>query len=94
MLSLRHPDHFRVFADLFAIGCILHAQGERSTGHALVAQVVRSVGGPAEQGYLATLLASLPGNELRFAREIEAAPMIDELQARVRLLPLEAGCNR
>lgn len=94
MLVQRYPDHSGLFADLFALGCLLHACGERHMGRGLVARVLHTLGGPAEERYLASLLDTLAGNEMRFTREIEPALAVTDLYDRVNVLPAEAGCNR
>ena len=74
-----HPDHAMAFADLFAVGCLLHAQGQRRAGLKLIEQVRHAVTAQVNQGYLADLLRNLSGNELRFAHEIHAHLEINEL---------------
>jgi hypothetical protein len=94
MLKQRYPEHFHLFSDLFALGCLLHARGERNIGHGLMSSVVRTLSGTAEAPYVASLLRDLPGNQMRFACEIEPDFGISDLYYRVSIAPFEAGCNR
>lgn len=84
-----------MLADMFAMGCLLHFQGERSAGTALIGQVIDQVKGPAETRYLASLVDNLSGNELRFAREIEPSAALRTLCDRALPGPRkEAACAR
>jgi hypothetical protein len=95
MLMLRYPENFMVFADLFAMGCLLHLQGERSVGFRLVAQVISSAAASADQPHLATVLKNLSGNEARFAEDIRPNSEISQLWDRAcRTYQREAACAR
>jgi hypothetical protein len=75
----RHPDNFMAFSDLFAMGCLLHLQGQHRAGRKLIDQVRGAVTVPGNKTYLADLVGQLAGNELRFAGEIHAHQEINEL---------------
>jgi len=94
MLALRFPDHYMSFVDLFALGCLLHARGERCAGHRLVFQVLAAVGGTLENSYLAALLDNLSGNEIRFVRDIEPDMEVTRLCERGSHTEREAACAR
>jgi hypothetical protein len=95
ILLSRYPDRFQVFADLFAMGCLLHFQGERCAGYKLIGQVFDAVSDAAEKRYLSLLLNSLSGNELRFAREIDPSMEVRELCDRAQQGAFrEAACAR
>jgi hypothetical protein len=79
LIDDRYPNAALVFVDLFAMGCLLHLQGHRSAGVKLIREVRHAVEGPAQKTYWDDLIAQLPGNELRYAREIEAHLEVNEL---------------
>jgi hypothetical protein len=79
LIDNRFPDAAMVFVDLFAMGCLLHLQGQHGAGLMLVREVRRAVEVPGCKTYLDELIAHLPGNELRFTREIEAHGEVNEL---------------
>jgi hypothetical protein len=87
MLAHRFPGQLRVFADAFAMGCLLHFQGERCVAYQLLHQVFDAVGSPLEKRYLASLLSRMTGNELRFANEIHPSPEVAELCKRAAKAP-------
>lgn len=95
MLARRHPEHVVLFADMFAVACLLHYQGERRAGTTLMARVFDAVRDGATQPYLAALLANLPGNEVRFAQEVEPHRELSALCVRARLAAgTEPACAR
>jgi hypothetical protein len=95
MLMRRHPDHFMLFVDLFAMGCLLHLQGERCAGYRIVSQVLDTAGEPTEKRYLTSLLKNLSGNEARLAREIEPNMELSQLCDRAQMTYYrEAACAR
>jgi hypothetical protein len=95
LLMRRYPDHFMVFADLFAMGCLLHLQGERCVGFRLVAQVLNSANDTPDEPHLAAMLKNLSGNEARFAQEICPNAEISQLWVRAeRMHQREAACSR
>jgi hypothetical protein len=95
LLMRRYPDHFMLFADLFAMGCLLHLQGERSAGFGLVAQVLNTAIAPTDRPDLTGVLKNLSGNEARFAREICPNTEISQLWDRAqRMHQREAACAR
>lgn len=95
MLAHRFPNQCKVFADMFAMGCLLHFQGERCVAYTLVLQVFEVVGGPTEKSYLSSLLSRLTGNELRFAQEIRPSLEVSELCDRAAKGPArEVACDR
>jgi hypothetical protein len=79
LIDDRFPDAAMVFVDLFAMGCLLHLQGQHRAGLKLIREVRRAVEAPGCKTYLDDLIAHLPGNELRFSREIEAHCEVNEL---------------
>lgn len=79
LIDSRFPDTAMVFVDLFAMGCLLHLQGQHWAGLKLIREVRRAVEVPGHKTYLDDLIAHLPGNELRFASEIEAHGEVNEL---------------
>jgi hypothetical protein len=79
LLMERYPDHFMAFADLFAMGCLLHLQGQRRAGRKLIDEVRAAVAVPGNKTYLCDLIDRLAGNELRFASEIQAHLEVNEL---------------
>lgn len=85
MLMHRQPDHFMLFVDMFAVGCLLHYQGERSAACTLVGRVFDAVQDGAAEPYLTRLLANLSGNEVRFAQEIEPHYELSSLCIRARM---------
>jgi hypothetical protein len=95
MLVRRHPDHAVLFADMFAVACLLHHQGERRAGVTLMTRVFDAVRDGATQPYLAALLANLPGNEVRFAQEIEPHGELGAMCVRARVAAgTEPACAR
>jgi hypothetical protein len=95
MLMLRHPEHYMIFADLFAMGCLLHLQGERSVGFRLVAQVVGSATVNADEPFITAVLKNLSGNEARFVEDIRPNSEISQLWDRARrTYQREAACAR
>jgi hypothetical protein len=95
MLMSRYPDHFMIFADLFAMGCLLHLQGERCVGFRLVAEVLKSAYGYSDHYLHSAILKSLSGNEARFASEIGPNAEIGQLWLRAqRMDQREAACSR
>lgn len=79
LIDRRYPDAALVFVDLFAMGCLLHLQGQRRAGLKLIREVRHAVEGPGQKMYWEDLIAQVPGNELRYAREIEAHLEVNEL---------------
>ncbi|MRW82648.1 hypothetical protein GJ698_00905 [Pseudoduganella sp. FT26W] len=95
MLAKQFPDQFMALTDLFAVGCLMHYQGERCASHRLMAQVSDTLCHPAEKNYFALLLNRLSGNELRFAREIKSSLEVIALFERMPQPPArEAACIR
>ncbi|HEX8605155.1 MAG TPA: hypothetical protein VF774_21095 [Pseudoduganella sp.] len=95
ILQDRHPNRCQMLADMFAMGCLLHFQGERSAASILIGQVVDSVRSMGDPEYLSTLLDSISGNELRLACEIAPSLELRELCDRARQGPSrEAACAR
>lgn len=95
MLQDRHPNRSQMLADMFAMGCLLHFQGERSAASMLIGQVFESVRGDGEPEYLTALLNGISGNELRLACEIAPSTELRELCDRARQGPArEAACAR
>jgi hypothetical protein len=95
VLMRRYPDHFMLFVDLFAMGCVLHLQGERCAGYRLVAQVLDKLEESPEKPYLNALLRNLSGNEIRLAREIEPNQELSQLCDRAQITHYrEAACAR
>ena len=87
MLAHRFPEQNKVFADAFAMGCLLHFQGERCVAYQMLQQVFDAVSSPVEQRYHAALLSRLTGNELRFATEIEPSEEVAALCRRAAKAP-------
>lgn len=79
LLMERYPDNFMMYADLFAMGCLLHLQGHQRAGLKLIDQVRIALPATGQKTYYADLLDSLPGNEIRFAGEIQAHSEINSL---------------
>jgi len=79
ILQARHRDHFMAIADLFAMGCLLHFQGQERTGRKLVKEALRFAASAADETYLRLVRENLSGNELRFAREVHAHQEVNEL---------------
>jgi hypothetical protein len=52
IIMQRQPDNFMAFADLFAIGCLLHAQGHKVAGRKLIDQVAGAIKEHGNQTYL------------------------------------------
>lgn len=95
MLISRHPDHFMFLVDLFAVGCILHLQGECAAGQLLVARALHAVADPASTSYTDFLLKSLSGNEISFIRDIDPSPALRALcERRIPARFTEAACAR
>jgi hypothetical protein len=78
-LMTRYPDNFMMYADIFAMGCLLHFQGEHRAGLKLIDQVRIGLPAVGHKTYFAELLRALPGNELRFASAIQAHAEINAL---------------
>jgi hypothetical protein len=74
-----HPQHAMIFADQFALGCLLHMQGHKAVGRKLVSEVVASVQQPGNKIYLHSIRDSLEGNERRYAAEIQAHSEVNEV---------------
>ncbi|GGX77066.1 hypothetical protein GJV26_16820 [Massilia dura] len=90
-----HPTRSQMLADMFAMGCLLHYQGERSAASMLIGQVFDAVRNIEEREYLSTLMDSISGNELRLACEIAPSMELRELCDRARQGPSrEAACAR
>jgi hypothetical protein len=79
LILLRHPDNFMAFADLFALGCLLHAQGQKIAGRKLIEQVAGAVKERGNQTYLSDLRDGLEGNEFIFASQVHAHHEVNEL---------------
>lgn len=79
LLMERYPDNFMMYADLFAMGCLLHLQGHDRAGLKLIDQVRTALPATGLKTYYADLLDALPGNEMRFAGEIQAHSEINSL---------------
>jgi hypothetical protein len=95
VLMHRYPVHYMSFVDLFALGCLLHYEGERSAGQKLVCQVVDKVSYPGQSGQFGHLLKSLSGNEIRFLTEIGPDTEVRHLCDRtMRNDVREAACAR
>jgi hypothetical protein len=95
MLMHRYPVHYMSFVDLFALGCLLHYQGERSAGQKLVCQVIDKVSDPGPGGQFGDLLKNLPGNEIRFLTEIGPDTEVRHLCDRTTRNDVrEAACAR
>lgn len=75
----RYPDNFMMYADMFAMGCLLHLQGQHKAGRKLIDQVRRALPATGNKTYFADLLDALPGNEARFIGEIRAHLEVNEL---------------
>lgn len=67
------------FADLFAIGCLLHAQGHKVAGRKLIDQVAGAVKEHGNQTYLSDLRDGLDGNEFIFAGQVHAHLEVNDL---------------
>jgi hypothetical protein len=80
LIDTRYPDAAFVFVDLFAMGCLLHLQGQQRAGLKLIREVRHAVEGPRQKTYWANLIQQLPGNELRYASEIKAHSEVFELE--------------
>ena len=78
-LTALYPEKFMAYADLFAMGCLLHLQGKHRAGLKLIDQVRRALPATGHKTYFDELLHALPGNELRFAKDIHAHLEINEL---------------
>lgn len=79
LIEERQPDNFMAFADLFALGCLLHAQGQKVAGRKIFDQVAGAVKGRGNQTYLSDLRDAMEGNEFAFARQIHAHLEVNEL---------------
>jgi hypothetical protein len=79
LIDSRYPDAAFVFVDLFAMGCLLHLQGQQRAGLKLIREVRHAVEGPRQKTYWADLIKQRPGNQLRYAREIGAHLEVNEL---------------
>lgn len=79
MIQQHHPDTFMAFADLFALGCLLHAQGHKIAGRKLIDQVSGAVKKRGNQTYLSNLREAVEGNEFAFADQIHAHLEVNEL---------------
>lgn len=79
LILQRHPDNFMAFADLFALACLLHAQGQQVAGRKLFDQVAGAVKERGNLTYLRELLDALEGNEFSFASQIHAHLEVNEL---------------
>ena len=79
LLAQHHPDHCMAFADLFAIACLLHLQGQQLAARKAIAQVLDAVPSRGQKTYLSSILSQLEGNEIRFAQEIFAHEEINDM---------------
>lgn len=79
LIESRYPNATFVFVDLFAMGCLLHLQGQQRAGPKLFREVRYAVEGPRQKTYWADLIEQVPGNELRYVREIGAHLEVNEL---------------
>lgn len=79
LIQERHPDNIEAFADLFAVGCLFHAQGKRAAGLKLIDQVTHAVEAPSNQKYLRELRQHLDGNEFQLAGQIDAHSEVNAL---------------
>jgi len=95
LLTHQHPEHFMLFVDQFAMGCLLHLQGERAAAYRLIAQVLAAAGDSHEKRQLAGLLKDLSGNEVPLVREIGPNPELLQLCERVQDTRVaEPACGR
>lgn len=78
-IMARYPDNFMMYADVFAMGCLLHLQGQHKAGRKLIDQVRRALPTTGNKTYFADLLDALSGNEARFIGEIQAHLEVNEL---------------
>lgn len=79
ILETKHPQNFMLYADIFAIGCLLHVQGKQTAGRKLISQVINIIQEHGNKTYLNDLLTALEGNEFKYARDIHAHQEINEL---------------
>lgn len=79
MIETKYPNDHMAFKDLFALGCFLHKNGQIRAGRKAVDQVLSAVRVDGNEGYLASILGNLEGNEPRFADEIFAHLEINNL---------------
>ena len=93
LIAQRHPDNSMAYADLFAVGCLLHAQGHERAGRNLIDQVTGAVKALGNQTYLRELCDGLAGSEFAYARDIHAHHEVNELldQERRRQAAFRAG---
>ncbi len=83
-IMTRYPDNFMMYADMFAMGCLVHLQGQHKAGLKMIDQIRRALPTTGNKTYFADLLEALPGNELRFASEIQAHSEINDLLERAQ----------
>jgi len=79
LILQRQPDNFMAFADLFAMGCLLHAQGYKVAGRKLIDQVAGAVMEQGNKTYLSDLWDEMEGNEFIFAGQVHAHHEVNEL---------------
>jgi hypothetical protein len=79
LIDKEHPNSYMVHANLFALGCLLHLQGQVTAGKKAISTVLRALPEQGNKGYFSSILDNLSGNERQFASGINAHLEINEL---------------
>lgn len=68
-----------LYQDNFALACYLHRLGHRKLGRKMCRQVFSLLGYKNRETYFASILDSLAGNEIEYARDIWPHHEVNEL---------------
>ncbi|HEY0662940.1 MAG TPA: hypothetical protein VGD21_16640 [Lysobacter sp.] len=79
LLQATHGKQAMLHADLIAMGCWLHWQGQRTAGVKAISEVFATLPQPGNRDYFATILDKLAGHEAWLVRVVEAHSEINEL---------------
>lgn len=67
------------YADLFAAGCYLHLQGEKPAGLKMCRTALNAIGDDQRVTYFNSLMSSIEGNEIKFAKGVRAHAEVNKL---------------
>ncbi|WP_454727904.1 MULTISPECIES: hypothetical protein [Cupriavidus] len=79
LLQTQHGKQAQLHADLIAMGCWLHWQGQRTAGIKAIREVFATLPQHGNRQYFDTLLNKLPGHEAWLVRAAEAHSEINDL---------------
>ena len=78
-----------LYKDHFALGCYLHAIGQKEAGEKMCREVLSDLGYGQRKTYFCRILQSLAGNEIEYGLDIQAHSEVNSL-LRGCIEPVEA----